>query len=297
MSMLLPKERIDSQYIFNMMQCYPNKHLIIDVRDQADFNSMHLVNSINIPYKSRFSSSPDIEELKSNIRGDSRLFDRRRRLMIIIVYSPPSIVFSREVEFILTKDKCREVYVLEEPFSSFAEKYPFVCEIGGMVPFEVPRYGYPNEIIPNKLYLGNFHHAEDALVHQNLKLTHILNATNGFSHKFESKGVVYLRLGVEDLETENISEYFQIAFEFIDNIISSEKSRVLVHCAQGVSRSAAFVIMYIIKSMSVSYEEAFQFVKRHREIIKPNDGFAYQLRSLKSISEEVSHTMTKVSID
>ncbi|CAG9336033.1 unnamed protein product [Blepharisma stoltei] len=292
MSRLLAKEHIDSQYVFNMIQCYSDRYLIIDVRDQSDFNSMHLARSINIPYRSRFSDSPNINELKANVIGDASLFDRRRRFMIFIVYSPPSIVFSREVDYILKKDKCREVYILNEPFSSFAEKFPFMCEAVN-IPSVMPRHGYPSEIISNKLYLGDFHHAEEPLVLQNLKITHILNATNGFDYKFESRGVVYLRLGVEDLETENISRHFQMAFEFIDHVMSSDKFRVLVHCAQGVSRSATFVIMYIMKSMGVSYEEAFSFVKRHREIIKPNEGFACQLRSFADVTEEAGCMIVK----
>lgn len=126
---------------------------------------------------------------------------------------------------------------------------------------------------------------------ENLKITHILNATNTFESKFESRGVVYLRVGVEDLDTEDISRHFHLAYEFIDHVMRNDKLRVLVHCAQGVSRSATFVIMYLMRAMSISYEQAFNLVKKHREIIKPNEGFTCQLQRLMENHEEINLNM------
>ena len=43
--------------------------------------------------------------------------------------------------------------------------------------------------------------------------------------------------------------------------------------SQGVSRSAAVVIAYLIYTHNMSYDSAFDLVRRKRACIKPNSGF------------------------
>ncbi|CAG9319352.1 unnamed protein product [Blepharisma stoltei] len=269
-----------AQFIFNLMQNFPKTTMVMDVRSPAEFNHMRLHNSLNIPYCDQYSDSPSMQDLRQHAIGDLKLFDNRRRLLIIIVFSPPGIVFAREVAYILWKDKCKEVHVLEEEFGHFAQKYPFLCLGDGFPTYKLPAFGYPSEIIPFQLYLGDYHHAEDPLVVECLKITHILNATNCFEARFMSKGVVYLRLGVEDLATEDISKHFQLAYNFIKNALKEPRGRVLVHCAQGVSRSSTYVIMYLMRSRKINYEAALNIVKLYREVACPNEGFAKQLQNL-----------------
>jgi Icc-related predicted phosphoesterase len=53
---------------------------------------------------------------------------------------------------------------------------------------------------------------------------------------------------------------------------------VLVHCEQGMSRSATIVIAYLMYSMDITYQQAHLLVKRARPFICPNDGFVEQLQ-------------------
>lgn len=46
----------------------------------------------------------------------------------------------------------------------------------------------------------------------------------------------------------------------------------------GVSRSAAFVIAYMMRKLKISYEEAYTYVKERRRKVKPNEGFVKQLQ-------------------
>ena len=48
---------------------------------------------------------------------------------------------------------------------------------------------------------------------------------------------------------------------------------MLVHCQQGVSRSASIVIAFLIKKFKVCYKDALDFVKKKRSIVNPNEGF------------------------
>ena len=53
--------------------------------------------------------------------------------------------------------------------------------------------------------------------------------------------------------------------------------RVLVHCQAGISRSATICLAYLINARRVSLDEAFDFVKRRRQVISPNLAFMGQL--------------------
>jgi len=49
---------------------------------------------------------------------------------------------------------------------------------------------------------------------------------------------------------------------------------VLVHCAAGVSRSSSNVIAYLMRrKKNMSFNEAFNFVKKRRPVICPNYRF------------------------
>lgn len=61
-------------------------------------------------------------------------------------------------------------------------------------------------------------------------------------------------------------------FAFIDEARSAG-GRVLVHCTQGVSRSATITIAYCMWKLGLSYDEIFDQVKKIRHVVSPNVGF------------------------
>ena len=66
---------------------------------------------------------------------------------------------------------------------------------------------------------------------------------------------------------ENISKYFEESYDFI-NVINEDRgnkiNKILVHCKQGVSRSASFVIAYFIRKYGRSYDDSYKTVKDKR---------------------------------
>lgn len=66
------------------------------------------------------------------------------------------------------------------------------------------------------------------------------------------------------------------ALEFIDSALRSG-GHVLVHCSQGVSRSATLAIAYIMWKSGQSFDQAMTQVKAARGIAMPNIGFTCQL--------------------
>lgn len=57
---------------------------------------------------------------------------------------------------------------------------------------------------------------------------------------------------------------------------------LLVHCMQGVSRSASVVIAYLMESGNMSMDEALALVQSRREVANPNRGFSKHLRKIES---------------
>jgi len=67
-----------------------------------------------------------------------------------------------------------------------------------------------------------------------------------------------------------------------------KKGTVLVHCKQGVSRSAAAIMAYLIKRRNKTFEQALEWTRTARACINPNPAFRKQLKQLaKKILSQV----------
>ncbi|XP_072847835.2 dual specificity protein phosphatase 12 isoform X1 [Pogona vitticeps] len=65
---------------------------------------------------------------------------------------------------------------------------------------------------------------------------------------------------------------------------------VLVRCQAGVSRSVAVVTAYLMKANTLSFEEAYAFVKDIKPDAKINEGFEWQLKLYEKMGCEVDVT-------
>lgn len=133
--------------------------------------------------------------------------------------------------------------------------------------------------ILNHLYLGS----------QDCCELHVLNAYNiknvlslGIKPYVQSPHINYKYVKMLDLEFTNLQKFLPECLNFIFHSLDDQVN-VLVHCNAGVSRSASVVIAYLILYQKLSFEDAFQAVKKTRPCIRPNDGFIVQLRRLKDL--------------
>jgi len=131
--------------------------------------------------------------------------------------------------------------------------------------------------ITEKIFLGNECGAHNAEFLKERGITHILIAGN-YLHKKFPKDYQYLKLPLIDRMTQDLFPYFQEAIDFIDS-----SDRILVHCAGGMSRSAAIVIAYLMVKNKWKYQNACEFVKEKRAIVCPNEGFVIQLKRLEEM--------------
>ena len=140
--------------------------------------------------------------------------------------------------------------------------------------FPSHKTSHGSEIIPG-LFLGGERNAKNLPELKMNEIKKILNvsweAANFYPEEFS-----YKRLEISDYGHENIGELFQKAFDFIDG-----ESHVLVHCVQGISRSATIVIAYLMKKYQWNLQKALEHVKEKREIVHPNPGFIKQLEQFQ----------------
>ncbi|KAK2840694.1 hypothetical protein Q7C36_012273 [Tachysurus vachellii] len=134
--------------------------------------------------------------------------------------------------------------------------------------------GGPVEILPF-LFLGSAHHSSQRELLRRCNITAVLNVSSSCPNLFEHE-LSYMTLRVEDSMAADIRVLFPKAIHFIDSVKESG-GRVLVHCQAGISRSATICLAYLIHARRVRLNEAFEFVKRRRQVISPNLAFMGQL--------------------
>jgi protein-tyrosine phosphatase len=133
-----------------------------------------------------------------------------------------------------------------------------------------------SEIIP-RLYIGDLSFAESASSLSSLGITHILSAMRGNVDISASSRVKRLQIPLDDLPFAELAGHLPDTTSFIREAMAHPDARVLVHCVQGVSRSASVVAAYLMALYGWSPTEAVQYVKSRRMAAEPNAGFVMQL--------------------
>jgi protein-tyrosine phosphatase len=78
-------------------------------------------------------------------------------------------------------------------------------------------------------------------------------------------------------------------FQFISYHLK-KNNNVVVNCQAGISRSATVIIGYLMHTKKMSYDKAFNYVRRRRPIVNPNKGFSNMLKY--TITEKLSSSTT-----
>lgn len=137
--------------------------------------------------------------------------------------------------------------------------------------------------ITESIFLGSEKCSEYDCNLFDLGITHILVAGKTLETPFPEK-FIYYKVDLLDDEEEDLISLLDKIVEFIDNCISN-KGKVLVHCAAGLSRSPSCIIAYFIKKYNYTYEESVDLIKKGRRNIDPNKGFQKQLKAYYEIQK------------
>jgi len=118
---------------------------------------------------------------------------------------------------------------------------------------------------------------------------------NAFESGFNQgeRHVSYLTLCLRDGPFEDV---FSLFYRVIQAIEAARRNggAALIHCHQGVSRSATFAIAYLMWAGGLSFACAYNYTRTIREVVSPNAGFLCQLveweAHLRSLSTLVQNS-------
>ena len=131
-------------------------------------------------------------------------------------------------------------------------------------------------LITENLYLGDRSAANNADLLN--KLGFILTVEVDPLSLDRPHNIRQMHIALEDVPEADLVSELGRGVEFISEGVEREGQPTLVHCRAGMSRSASVVIAYLMKSRSLTLSQAFDFVKSHRQCVRPNEGFWEQLK-------------------
>ena len=74
----------------------------------------------------------------------------------------------------------------------------------------------------------------------------------------------------------------------------NKKQGVLVHCLAGISRSVTVTVAYLMYTMNMSMDDAYDFLRRSRPNISPNFNFMGQLKDFEQTLQHARQHCTCV---
>lgn len=132
--------------------------------------------------------------------------------------------------------------------------------------------------IAENLYLGDKNAASDLDLIGKLKLTHILTVELIPLPQLVSSScphLAILHIQIADVPEADLLSHLETTTRFLRKAV--EYGAVLVHCYHGVSRSAAVVAAYLMRTRSWSLQTSLDHIRSARPCIGPNTGFLNQL--------------------
>ncbi|KAM4760596.1 serine/threonine/tyrosine-interacting-like protein 1 isoform 1-T1 [Cyanocitta cristata] len=133
---------------------------------------------------------------------------------------------------------------------------------------------YPVEILPEKLYMGNFKQASDKQIQRDLKIKALVNVCEQPVTLFAEEGKS-LHVSVPDSLEADLFSSFPTISHFIDAQL--DVGAVLVFSSLGISRSSTVTMAYLMHSCRFSLQRAWKYLLKCQMNIRPHPGFVEQL--------------------
>jgi len=282
--------------------------IILDCRPFIAYNVNHIRGAINVNCCDRFNrkrlqqGKASLADLATTKEGKEAL--KKRNWKEVVVYDDcteelATLPTSHTLFLVMNSlvEDQRQPIMLVGGLRSFQTSHPGLCEdylmrspacLPGLSPglpappspSDIPHIkdieNHPASQITPFLFLGNLKDASDNEGLRRLGIDHVLNVTATAAGYKTAPDIRYKQLIASDNGYQNLKQYFDEAFEFIDSARLGGGA-VLIHCQAGVSRSPTIAVAYLIKHSPMTMVEAYKFVKSRRSIISPNLNFMGQL--------------------
>jgi len=282
--------------------------LLLDCRPFIAYNVSHIKGAINVNCCDRFNrkrlqqGKASLADLATTKEGKEML--KKRNWKEVVVYDDSSedlssLPYSHTLFLVINSlvEDLRQPIMLIGGLRCFQTTQSSLCEdhlmrtpMGGSLtipgfpappsPTDIPLTkdieNHPASQVTPFLFLGNMKDASDIEALSRLGIDHVLNVTAVSPTYQTSSKITYKQLHAADNGYQNLKQYFDEAFEFID-AARARGGSVLIHCQAGVSRSPTIAVAYLIKYFPMTMVDAYKFVKSRRSIISPNLNFMGQL--------------------
>ncbi len=107
---------------------------------------------------------------------------------------------------------------------------------------------------------------------------------------YQRLGIEHMHVDAEDVPWQDLRPVFDRCYTFVQpklvnrtvtNTSNEDQhhQNTLIHCFAGCSRSAAIVVMWLMRRNGWSFRQAYQSLKSRRPVVSINWGFQHQLRS------------------
>jgi len=130
--------------------------------------------------------------------------------------------------------------------------------------------GYPlmSRVRPG-LFLGSMYDALDSALLEKEAITHAVNVTQA---KLPDDKISRLSISIDDDDEEDIFQHFEPVCSFVIQALS-QGGHVLIHCEQGISRSATLVLAFLMQSEQRQATTTLAELKMIRPMACPNGAF------------------------
>jgi hypothetical protein len=238
--------------------------MILDFRPAADFAAVHFANT------ERISLESSDEELNSTVKEQIDMMkDGNNHCTVLIEKSDWDACCDRVLVALSLSFRFKNYHrchCISDTFS-FA---PFLASEELVV-------GVPSLIeclLPARVFLSGIFHASKFIATQ-LRLGRVINVTPEVPRLLD----ITQSFPIVDSSNVDIGPVLEKTRPIIAACVR-DNIPILIHCHQGVSRSASVVIDYVASTLQISAHDATALVKKSRSIISPNEGFMARLQEM-----------------
>ncbi|XP_059400950.1 serine/threonine/tyrosine-interacting-like protein 1 [Carassius carassius] len=259
---------------------------LIDARAAESYNFSHIITAGNAKWDSdgKFIMPLDVEveSMKHIIVYDSSTHS--------LSDSGPAIDCADSIE----KASQFPVQILSGGYEKFSALYPFlrtqniiytIKELESLNP-------YPVEILPGKLYMGDYRQATNLQILKDLKINALVNLSDECSLVFKKANCTVLHIRIADSSEADLIASFERMCIFIGSHLNTSSS-VLIFSTLGVSRCSAVTMAYIMHHLKYTLKEAWNHIQQCKANMRPNRGFVQQLSDWEL--QTVGKRMTDIS--
>ncbi|XP_039099422.1 serine/threonine/tyrosine-interacting-like protein 1 isoform X1 [Hyaena hyaena] len=270
----------------------PNYLCLLDVRSKWEYDESHVITARRVKKKANkylLPESVDLECVRYCV-----VYDNNTSTLEIVIKQEeeddnnddrPGLMPGAAVECgrALAHLTRHPVCILKGGYQSFSAMYHFFrTQKIIWMPQELDAFQpYPVEIVPGKIYLGNFRQACDPKIQKDLKIKAHVNVSMEAGPFFVDDADNLLHIKIEDSPEADLSPFLRHLCHFLE-IHLHLGSVVLVFSTLGISRSCAAILAFLMhwneQTLKVcSPQKSWAYVKKCKNNMRPNRGLVAQL--------------------